>query len=354
MVLNIFYNEIIKGASIGNIQIGDFTPAISFYTNIIEDNNFNANDKINPNPVLVINNKDRFNEKLINYANLAIEFYYNGVFNHDNIKSVLAYIFVNASEHDLINPISYLEKRINFLKWNKKEVDFNEILDYKTNLNIKKQSAMLEAPYSFSLSLTDGNELYNFPEIIFGVSKDEAYIYAIQNKNKKEENNNLLKKKINRLLFKLNANFSEEKISDDFNASDVSMSFVASLILFIRYLSEIGITKINTQVNMPIRYNSHFESTRRKLEYYKKRLSEDEFTKYQEKIDIANKLYNDNVFMKLIRTIYRVSCMGDVIKISDYPLNYDSSLKVIINKEGIFNNDLATKLYYSSKKKDLH
>lgn len=72
MVLNIFYNEMIKEASIGNIQIGGFTPAISFDTNIIEDNNFNANDKINPNPVFVINNKARFNENLINYANLAV------------------------------------------------------------------------------------------------------------------------------------------------------------------------------------------------------------------------------------------------------------------------------------------
>lgn len=38
---------------------------------------------------------------------------------------------------------------------------------------------MLEAPYSFSLSLTDDYELYNFPEIIFFITNyNKTCIYT--------------------------------------------------------------------------------------------------------------------------------------------------------------------------------
>lgn len=215
-------------------------------------------------------------------------------------------------------------------------------------MKFKKLSPMLEAPCSFALELNDEEHNYVLPNIIFGISYDTAYIYAIQNKFLE---NNPLRKKINRLLFKINDGFLSNNESDIFNAKDVSMPFVASIVIFIDYLKKIGIEKIIVPVNLPIRYNSHYESFNRRINYAISKYSDDEFNSYKEHLEKQNKAYDDNTIMKLVRTFYRVAMQGDVLKINKYPFECGSNLCMKINKYGSFNNDFLNDIFNNSLKR---
>ena len=82
--------------------------------------------------------------------------------------------------------------------------------------------------------------------------------------------------------------------SDNFNISDITMSFVASIIMFINYLNENNINKIEVKVNAPIRYNNHFEANERRLRYKEKVLSDSEYQEYKKMIEKQNEAYTGN------------------------------------------------------------
>ena len=340
LIENVFYNEIIPECKNGNLKLRDFSPAIKFDT-IIENNKQELDYK---NPILVINDKKRFNAYLTSYVKKAIMFYYNGNFTKDNIKAVLAYAFINATSTELSNPILYLNRRINFFDYELdnyyKEDNFNS---YKVFFEVNKTIPLLEAPYVFKTRITDGNDEYFLPQLYFGIDNDTAYVYAIQNKNKNSDDK--LRKKINRMLFKFNNKYVDDNDSALFNGKDVTMSFIATIIFFLRFLKESSINKLKVVIGMPIRYNSHYEAYERRLKYHISKMSKEEYEAYKNSLDISNKAYDDNVNMKLIRNFYRVSQMGDVLKITDLPLQIDSTLSAYVNNDGTFKNDLCNLIY---------
>lgn len=344
MIEKIFYEEIVPECSSKKLVIGDFSPTIFFDVNILgESTDTFLKDEINPNPIIVISNKEEFNKALNEYVLAGINFYYDGVITHDNVKSLIAYVFSNATVEDLVNPVLFLKLRKTFFDYIPSDKNINkEVLGYDGKITINKLKPYLEAPLSFCFEINSEEHKYALPNIIFGINNDTAYIYAIQNKFLE---NNPLRKKINRKLFKINADFTDDSDSEIFNAKDVSMPFVASAIIFIDYLKCLGIQKIVVPVNMPIRYNSHFESYKRRIDYAKVKYTDDEFLSYKDKLDKENEVYGDNTIMKLIRTFNRVSRAGNVLKINKYPFTYDSKMYLSINKEGIFYNDFCNELY---------
>lgn len=344
MIEKIFYDEIIKECSGKTLVIGDFKPTIFFDVKILEDEiDTTKKDEINPKPILYIKNKKHFFKALEEYISLAIAFYYNGVVSHDNVKSLMVYVFSNATWDDLNNPVKFLELRKSFLtnSINPSNVK-RSVIGYDGTIIIDKLSPILEAPYSFKVVIQDGEHKYEFPNIIYGIDNGSVYVYAMQNKFL---HNNSLKKKINRLLFRINEGFIDDSISDVFNSKDVSMSFVASLIIFIDYLKKISISKIVVPVNLPIRYNSHYESYNRRINYYSKKYTDDEFVAYKAELEKKNKAYDDNVIMKLIRTFNRISVQGDVLKINNYPFTCGSELSLSINYDGNFYNQFCNELF---------
>lgn len=190
--------------------------------------------------------------------------------------------------------------------------------------------------------------MFALPNIIFGINNDTAYVYAIQNKFLES---NSLGKKINRLLFKINENFTDNTDSEIFNSRDVSMSFVAIVIIFISYLKQQDIKKIVVPVNLPIRYNSHYESCKRRLNYFSKIYTDEEFFSYKDKLKKQNEAYNDNTIMKLVRTFNRVSDAGDVLKVINYPFVTGSKMCLSVNKEGFFYNDFCNEIYGNDTRK---
>lgn len=345
-VLDIFYNEVILECSSNGPKIGDDFPTVYFDVKL-PNSKINDSSIINPKPILVINDKNTFDKALYYYVIKAIEFYYDGKFLHDNIKYILVFAFTNATSDDLNNPVIYLNKRTllfdNDLEL-KKDINF---LGYDGVLESKKEKPFLEAPYSFRLTIFDEEHSYALPYIMYGIKEDTAYVYAIQNKFKES---NPLRKKINRLLFKLDKEFVDEHDSTIFNATDVSMPFVAVLISFISYLNEMGIDKIKVPVNLPIRYNSHYKSYERRIAYYEKSYSKDDFLNKKKELEKLNSAFDDNTIMKLVRTFYRVSKQGDVLKINTYPFMQTSELSLSVNKDGEFNNELCNQIYHFNEK----
>ena len=355
-ILNIFYNEVVLECANGGPIIGEDMPAVYFDVKMAGDH-IATSDEVNPKPILVINDKNSFDESICKYVIKMLDFYYginvsdyvektltfddkNKI--HDNIKYCLVYAFINATHDDLTNPVSYLNRRVSFLEENfdfQKEINF---LGYNGLLESKKEKPFLESPYSFRITIFDEEHSYALPYIMYGISDDTAYVYAIQNKFK---DSNPLRKKVNRLLFKLNKDFIDEHDSDIFNASDVSMSFVASLIAFLSYLKEIGVDKIKVPINLPIRYNSHYKSNERRLMAYEKMYSKDELDIKKEEMKKNDKLFDDNTIMKLVRTFYRVSKQGDVLNINTYPFMPTSEFDLFLNHDGKFYNELCNQIY---------
>lgn len=338
IINNILYDEVIPECNKEKLKIGDINPAISFTTNIEgkkmhDDNNY---------PCLVINDKNIFNKYLYTYIENAIEFYYNNNYTHDNIKSLISYLIANLTDIELSNPIPAIISRTNMFKNDLSNNINTSFLDYDCLINISKIKLFLEAPYSFDTIIKNNDEEFMLPSIIFGIDDDKCIIYAIQNKN---NINNNLKKKLNRLFYKFNDKIEDSFDSEHFNITDVTMSFIASIIMFINYLNELDIKKLDVKFNMPIRYNNHFTSNKRRLEYKKKYLTEEEFVKYKEMIDKQNESYKDNIILKLVRTFYRIKEMGNVININYMPFNISDSINISINKDGTFNNDLCNLIY---------
>ena len=88
------------------------------------------------------------------------------------------------------------------------------------------------------------------------------------------------------------------------------MSFVAELIIFIKYLKEKNITEIKLIGNLPVRHKAHIESNNRRLNYHKKIYNDEEYNDYKKEIERKNNQYN-SVHKNILRTFYRVMNDGD-------------------------------------------
>lgn len=343
LIINILYNEIIPECKLGNLTINDINPAISFDVNIEGKKN---NDNLLP--CLVINDKEIFNNYMYKYVVEAIKFYYGGSYNHDNIKSIISYLISNLTDIELSNPIGAIITRTNMLKEDISKNIKTTFLDYDCDINISKLAPYLESPYVFNVKINDMDDEYNLPKIMFGIDENKCFVYAMQNK---DNHNNKLKKKLNRLFYKFNDKVEDNFDSDKFNISDITMSFIAAIIMFVNYLNEVGIDKIEVKVNVPIRYNNHFESNKRRLNYKKKTLSDSEYKEYEKKIKKQNEAYKNNIILKMMRTFYRVCSYGDVLNVNIMPFIVSDNMEIVINESGTFNNDLCNMIYISKAKK---
>ena len=343
-ILDVFYNEVAKEAIIGRINCG-FTLNILFNTSIegveLEYMN-NYEDVIIP--VLKINNKDLFDKLLVQYVNLASEYYQSDKYlievkqENMDVKFILSTLFSNATFEDFANPIAFLEKRIAFLK-NSLEgtiIDFgySETLQGNLILEIKKDLLLNETPSKmvFSLQSKENNNYY-FPEVKFGLDYDTVYFYAVQTKEQEE---NAYIKKVNRLLYKIGEGFDAKtdnyELYEEGNLKDVTASFLAVINMAIAYLYSIGYKNIKVPSILPSRWNGKriaiIESAKRKKEYNQEKKIKD-----QERIQ-------SNLTEKFIRTFLRLGHHYEGINITALPFDVDSNLSIFLQDELICNNNL--------------
>ena len=221
-VIDIFY-ELINEAKEGKVIIDGECWPIGFNTIITEDNvrlGFEVEDYIEENldtlseeeigslqrnlSCLRINNKQVFFALLEDYINKELEVgrkslkIYGPNKEKDTIKCLMAYLFVNATTEDFLNPCDFLIRRIKFLEDNTLSLfEDGQVLDLgplfkgsKLFIKDSSQSVMMETPRKLELSFVKDDLEYKLPEISYGIceemGKKVCYIYSFLDKQKKE------------------------------------------------------------------------------------------------------------------------------------------------------------------------
>lgn len=351
MEIKEIFLEIIKEAENAKVILGDEEYSIGFNTSINgqriyynENNNVELNIK-NIDSFIIkleeyINEEESFGRKSIKYLNT----------HRDYIKSLIVYLFVNATTEDFINCEDYIDRCIAFLKDKTFDALDTEVI-YPTNgvfeneqLHIKnsKQSVMMETPNKMEFSLTNcenPNLIFKLPEISYGITTENGervcYIYSILNKEniKETEDDKLLKykKNISRKLYKLNKGISEYE-SEEFidytnhesdyypeNITDVSVSSVLSLYLFINLVKD-KVDKIKGVPYLPIRYMSR--------EYASQNVSS---PSKQIELEERNNNIQSNLTEKFIRTFRRVEKHIPDFHVDSYPYEYNEFINCSIS-----------------------
>lgn len=277
----------------------------------------------------------------------------NDLYNY--IKLLISYLFVNATVTDFSNPIFYIEKVNSFLD-DLTFDSFSEGVDVELSgifdgniLNIKSsfQSVLMESPRKMEFVIKDKNDpskTFLLPEISYGITsnqgEDVCYIYSILNKNNiycsKYE------KQISRMLYKMNKGvfeqeskeFKDYKNSDNFyypeNISDVSMSAVLSLQIFMSMLNVKNIKTIKAVPYLPLRYLSREQAANMSIK--------------KEELRFRNQQIQRNVTDKFIRTFRRVSYHMEGLDILAYPYDVDEYLTLKLGKIHGNNNDLLERV----------
>ena len=325
MSIRDIFLEMIKEAKDGKILIGDEPYNIRFNTRL-EDKEYL--DDINY-PCLIVSDENEFYDKLANYVDIAmdneeLEF----LSEKEKVKTIMMYLFVNASIKDFSNPVEYIERRINYYlddKMSKEKEVSTDLLNCDLLINRVKGSVYMETPYKMTFTLKKDGEIATLPSIYYGIDGSTCYIYSIMNKNKDNSN---LAKKVNRELYKLNEGIydSEGEEYKEFkeglssyypeNISDVTPSFVFTTMLFLRELERNNITNIKLVTELPIRYNARDDYAE---EHKKEELKE------------RNDRIQNNSTNKFIRTFMRCMYHLDGLVILNYPFEEDEymGLKIV-------------------------
>ena len=357
-ILEIFYNNIIVEAMNGRINCLSYYN-MAFSTEIVDKGEIyscNIDDDGLLIPTLMIKNKSEFDRLLVEYVDLAMNFYDDSNFDdeilnyklYDNNlricreKVILSLLFANATIEDFNNPIDFLKRRIDFMYNDLSgNYDFGYMDMFKGNLslNIEKDIINNETPYQMIFKVTSMNgEEFIFPKIKFGISDGCVYIYAIQNKMNED---NSFCKKINRGLYKVGEGYVDtESYEGEENLKDVTASFLVSLNMAISYLYNNGYERIVVPSLLVERWNAKRISNLLKIKM--KKMDDD-----SAKEMINNQDYlQHNLTNKLIRTFLRLGCHYNNMDVLSFPFELDSCLYMEINDRDLeCNNSLLYKTY---------
>ena len=326
-ILKIFYDQIINEAAIGNVNC-IFRFNILFETNIP---NMNIKTTYNGDlnvlvPCLQIKNVDEFNNLLLTYVSKSLEFYHEDSILEDIkdkemiIKTLLTLLWSNATSEDFNDPCEYIKRKIKaFDDQIIKKFDnisySSSILNGSINLKVNKCSIVNETPYCISgvIKDNDSDNSYILPNVYMEIVDNKAYLYAIQN-SKKIDNNNPYGKKVNRKLYGINDGFDSrvdnEELFDSGNLKDVSMNFVLMANIITSILSN---NKIDEVVVPSILYE---------------RWNAKEITNDLKKINDSDdhERIQQNLTEKLIRTFRRLASAKAGLVVTSYPYELDSNL----------------------------
>lgn len=319
----LFY-EVIKEASNGAVFLDGEEWPIGFNT-IIYDNNNIKYQVMNENNLstLVIRDEKEFLSYLDIYLNKELSVNRKSVSfirdkDRNRLKLLISYLFVNASMMDFSDPISYLKRRIQFLDngsfLSSMSIPLRGMLSSKMDADIYLEvnnvldDVRMETPYKMNFSIVkknkDGNSYFHLPSVSYGICEEYGekycYIYSILNSSKesKDEEEEKYRKKISRMLYKMNQG------DIDADVKDVSVSSVLSLSLFLNLLSTKEIHHVKGILYLPVRYLS-------------RDIMASSNTKRRDELLERNDQIQRNVTDKFFRTFRRVSTHIDGVNFID-------------------------------------
>ena len=367
-VEEIFFNQILPNLKNGSIEIPIYNTNSNgdiFTFNVLVD----AYDETSPY-YLCIQDKEKLVNSLYEYMKIMLsnDSSINKQNIYDKIKYYLTLLWVNATYEDLRNPVRFIQKYIDF---NNNPL-FEDEFTYASNIEalndadidviIKRETANMETPYSFNaqINLFDNGKENNYylPSICYGVSGDICYIYSIQNSGMFTSNHGF-EKKIKRLLYKMNENVSSHE-SEDFkeykrlekqrnnmedefypeNISDVSVSAILALTVFMDSLNDMNIKNIKVVPFLPIRYKNRKSEYEKKYQLKLKQLKVDEIKELKQNLEEKRLLIQSNLTNKFIRDFMRLKHHFNGIDILSYPMEIDEYLSININNMECHNNKL--------------
>lgn len=350
-ILDVFYNQIVPEAMTGSVDCY-FTFNILFNTAITgKINGFNEE---NLTPTLMINAKNTFDNLLIKYTNLALEFY-RGAFadeitsNNLETKLVLTMLWANATYEDFHDPIKFLQKRIAFIEdqtlqnqTNSLEPKYVETLKSEVKIRVEKSPITSETPYRLLITLESKPDKYILPTIYLGIHESKAYIYAIQN-GKNAEIVTPYQKKIKRSLYAIdegidikNETFENYDIG---NLKDVTSSFILTLDIALGLLKECGIKEIIVPSILLPRWNAK-ESANIKIGKLRNWSNEE-----IERKRLEHEKLQSNLTEKLLRTFIRLTHHHSGINVLSYPTEESFDLDITLAEEDECNNQILEETY---------
>jgi hypothetical protein len=217
---------------------------------------------------------------------------------------------------------------------------FNEVEGEKNttlgNLkySIEKQSLQQETPYCFKSYFEKDISKYALPRISFGIDNDVCYIYAIQNKDSKINIDAEYNKEVKEKLRTINSGISKYR--------NVTPSFVVALSLFISFLKENNINKLQIVTPLPIRQNNRDMSLEYKIKFYSicGKLFGDDLENFKQEI-IDKKINDDyNSTTKFYNCFNRLKLHFDNLFLQG-DLNRNTTIKII---NLITNNDFLSEV----------
>ena len=368
LIEEIFFSQVLPNLKNGSIEIPIYNTNSNgdiFTFNVFVD----AYDETSPY-YLCIQDKEKLVNSLYEYMQIMLsnDSSINKQNIYDKIKYYLTLLWVNATYEDLRNPVRFIQKYIDF---NNNPL-FEDEFTYASNIEalndadidviIKREPANMETPYSFNaqINLFDNGKENNYylPSICYGVSGDICYIYSIQNSGMFASNPGF-EKKIKRLLYKMNENVSSHE-SEDFkeykrlekqgnnmedefypeNISDVSVSAILALTVFMDSLNDMNIKNIKVVPFLPIRYKNRKSEYEKKYQLKLKQLKVDEIKELKQNLEEKRLLIQSNLTNKFIRDFMRLKHHFNGIDILSYPMEIDEYLSININNMECHNNKL--------------
>lgn len=368
LIEEIFFNQILPNLKNGSIEIPIYNTNSNgdiFTFNVLVD----AYDETSPY-YLCIQDKEKLVNSLYEYMQIMLsnDSSINKQNIYDKIKYYLTLLWVNAIYEDLRNPVRFIQKYIDFNNNPLFEDEFTyasnieSLNDADIDVIIKREPANMETPYSFNaqINLFDNGKENNYylPSICYGISGDICYIYSVQNSGMFASNPGF-EKKIKRLLYKMNENVSSHEneyfkeykrlekqgnnMEDEFypeNISDVSVSAILALTVFMDSLNDMNIKNIKVVPFLPIRYKNRKSEYEKKYQLKLKQLKVDEIKELKQNLEEKRLLIQSNLTNKFIRDFMRLKHHFNGIDILSYPMEVDEYLSININNMECHNNKL--------------
>lgn len=368
LIEEIFFNQVLPNLKNGSIEISIYNTNSNgdiFTFNVLVD----AYDETS-SYYLCIQDKEKLVNSLYEYIQIMLsnDSSINKQNIYDKIKYYLTLVWVNATYEDLRNPVRFIQKYIDFNNNPLFEDEFTfasnieSLNDADIDVIIKRETANMETPYSFNAQINlfngDKENSYYLPSICYGISGDICYIYSVQNSGMFASNPEF-EKKIKRLLYKMNENVSSHE-SEDFkeykrlekqgnnmedefypeNISDVSVSAILALTVFMDSLNDMGIKNIKVVPFLPIRYKNKEDAYEKKYQLKLKQLKVDEIKELKQNLEEKRLLIQSNLTNKFIRDFMRLKHHFNGIDILSYPMEIDEYLSININNMECHNNKL--------------
>lgn len=207
-ILDIFYNKIVQEAQTGRVDCF-FMMNMIFNLNV-ENTQITSTKSIEKDgllvPTLKITNKELFDSLLVEYVEKAISFYDESEFSFledvkyitegENIeklqeeyliKYVICTLFANLSYSDFMNPVKFLQDRIEMFNerilGDRRELYIGNLDSIKARLRIYEEKSPIksESPHRLRGTLEyDDGYILELPEIYAGKTDDKYIIYGIQ------------------------------------------------------------------------------------------------------------------------------------------------------------------------------